>query len=392
VVFSSLGHLYIHLFTAIYFVIVLALERDWGLPYYELIELWTLGALLVGAAALPAGMLGDRLGASTMMVVFFIGMGGSSIAAGSADGPVSLMVALAGVGMFAAIYHPVGIPWLVHNSGPKLGRALGLNGIFGSLGAAAAGLVAGALIDAWGWRSAFWVPGALCLTTGVALLAIVLKGGTAGPRGVQAARRPGGTAVTMRRAFGLLMAAMFLAGMIYHSTQTSLPKLIETRHEGLVGEGALGVGALVALVYTVSGLIQVVGGYLADRYPLKPVYVGAVLLQVPMLWLAASAGGLGLVVLATLMVMAAVAALPAENMLLARYTPAHRHGLFFGLKFVLAFGAAPLSVELVALVTGRTGDFYWLYVLLALFALAAFTLALLLPAASAIARSPHPAS
>ena len=80
--FSCLGHAYMHLFTAFYFVIVLALEVDWQLPYHELIALWTLGSLLVGAAAIPAGMVSDRLGAAPMMVVFFVGMGASSIVAG----------------------------------------------------------------------------------------------------------------------------------------------------------------------------------------------------------------------------------------------------------------------------------------------------------------------
>ncbi len=37
--FSCLGHAYMHLFTAFYFVIVLALEVDWQRPYHELIEL-----------------------------------------------------------------------------------------------------------------------------------------------------------------------------------------------------------------------------------------------------------------------------------------------------------------------------------------------------------------
>ncbi len=63
-VFSSLGHCYMHLFTAFYFIIVLALEEAWALPYHELIELWTLGSLMVGLAALPAGWLGDCWSAS----------------------------------------------------------------------------------------------------------------------------------------------------------------------------------------------------------------------------------------------------------------------------------------------------------------------------------------
>jgi MFS family permease len=82
---------------------------------------------------------------------------------------------------------------------------------------------------------------------------------------------------------------------------------------------------------------------------------------------------------ATVMVMAGVGALPAENMLLARYTPESRHGLVFGIKFVLAFGAAPVAVQLVAAITGRTGDFYWVYVVLAACALVSVCVALMLP-------------
>ena len=50
-----------------------------------------------------------------------------------------------------------------------------------------------------------------------------------------------------------------------------------------------------------------------------------------------------------------------------------------GIKFVLAFGAAPVAVQLVAAITGRTGDFYWVYVTLAVFAFVAVCAALLLP-------------
>ena len=123
-IFSCIGHTYIHLFTAFYFVIVLALEAEWGRPYNEMIELWMPGALLVGVAALPAGWLGDRWNARGMMVVFFIGMGGSAIICGLAQGPVVLTIGLTGVGLFAAIYHPVGIAWLSATPAPIAAKCL----------------------------------------------------------------------------------------------------------------------------------------------------------------------------------------------------------------------------------------------------------------------------
>ena len=86
-----------------------------------------------------------------------------------------------------------------------------------------------------------------------------------------------------------------------------------------------------------------------------------------------------MVLISTVMVMAAAAALPAENMLLARYAPARHHGLAFGIKFVLAFGAGPLAIQFVANVNRETGEFYWVFTVLAALAAAAACCALLLP-------------
>jgi MFS family permease len=379
VVFSCLGHLYIHLCTAFYFVIVLALEQAWRMPYHQLIALWTLGSLLVGTAAIPAGMLGDRFGAGTMMVVFFIGMGTCSIAAGFSNSATTLFVALTGIGLFAAVYHPVGIPWILRNVKGGLGKVLGFNGIFGSLGAAGAGITGGVLIDLSSWRAAFIVPGVVSVLTGVALLVYVMRG-VIPEAGVSHAREADPSRRDMMRVFAILLVTMFLAGMVYHTTQAALPKVFAERSGGLLGEGVLGVGVLVAGVYTAAGFMQIIGGYLADRLPLKLVYLGGMAVQVPTLWLAASLGGVPLVLVATIMVMANVGALPAENLLLSRYTPARRHGLAFGLKFALAFSAAPLAVQLVAVVSERTGGFYWVFSVAAMLVILAFSTAAFLPA------------
>ena len=173
--FASVGHVATHLLTAFYFVIVLAIEKEWGRPYAELIQLWTVGSLLMGLGALPAGWLGDRWSAGGMMVVLFLGMGACSILCGLAGTPLMLWAGLTGIGLFASIYHPVGIAWLV-DSAAKQGKALGINGIFGSIGVASAGLVAGGLTELFGWRTAFIIPGALTCALGLGLLACLKLG------------------------------------------------------------------------------------------------------------------------------------------------------------------------------------------------------------------------
>jgi len=86
-----------------------------------------------------------------------------------------------------------------------------------------------------------------------------------------------------------------------------------------------------------------------------------------------------LIGVAMLAVLLSTGSLPAENMLLARYTPARHHGLAYGIKYVLAFGTAPLSLMLVSAIQARTGEFAWLFLILAALAGLATLAALLLP-------------
>jgi MFS family permease len=376
-VFSCLGHAYMHLFTAFYFVIVLALEDAWTMPYHELIELWTLGSLLVGLAALPAGWLGDRWGASGMMVVYFLGLGVAGIVCGLVDGPTAMFLGLTSVGLFAAIYHPVGIAWLIRNARAR-GKALGVNGIFGSVGVASAGVVAGALIDGFGWRVAFMVPGAVSLLTGLALWAC-LRAGLVPEGEIEARAEAGESRADMLRVFVILVLTMLIMGLVFQSTQAAIPKVFDLRLRDIAGEGTFGIGLIVAAVYTVGGAMQLAGGHLADKYPLKPIYIGAFLFQMPVLVLLAVLGGLPLIGAAMLTVLLTTAALPAENLLLARYTPQRHHSLAYGIKFVLAFGTAPLSLMVVSAIQESTGEFVWLFVLLAGLAAVATVAAIMLP-------------
>ncbi len=378
--YSALGHAYFHMFTAFYFVIVLSLELEWHRPYHELINLWTPGAFLVGVFALVAGWLGDRWSAPGMLVVYFIGMGLCSVAAGYAAGSLSLLLALSGLGLFAAIYHPIGIPLVIRNSGANQGKALALNGVFGSLGAAMAGVVTGFLADAGGSFLAFVLPGAIVALTGVLMMVGLVR---ARPE-VAAAPPPNGarpaTGVHGWRApFFVLLFCLTAAGLIYHATQTVMPKAFAVRLIPGVESDLKSVGFYVALVYLASGLFQFVGGALADRYNLKRVYLAQFAAHGLLLLLAANTGGAYLVVALCAAVSLGAGALPAENMLLARHTPANRYGLVFGLKFVLFFITGPVGVLLVSWVNRLTGQFIWVFLILFIIAVIVCLAALGLP-------------
>ncbi len=375
-IFSSLGHALVHMLTAFFFVVVLALETEWNRPYHELIELWTLGALLVGLCALPSGWLADRWSAPGMLIVMFLGMGASCLFCARTDSPSEMLVGLAGLGAFASIYHPVGVPWIVRNSAAK-GRALGINGIFGGLGVAGAGAVSGLLIDLIGWRAVFLIPGMVSIVSGLALAYGMRRGLMREAKKTTAtdSRSEEG----MLRGFLTLLLTMFSLGFVFQASQVAFPKLFDVRLDEWLGQGTLGIGLVVSAVYALGSLVQLLGGYLADRYPLKPVYLITLMLQAPILLAVAVSFGLPLLASATLAVMLSAAGLPAENLLLARYSPRRHQSLAFGIKFVLAFGTAPLAIRFVSRVNAATGEFTWVFLALGGLSLIACVIAGALP-------------
>src|SRR5712691_8839708 len=170
--FLNLGHFLDHLVMLVFPTVVIALAREWDKPYAELLPLALGGFIAFGAFALPAGWLADHWSRYRMMVVFFFGIGAALFLTGFATSPWQIAAGLTVIGMFAAIYHPVGIAMLV--AAPKnLGMALGWNGLWGNLGLAAAAIISGALMDWWGWRAAFFVPGILSIAVGAGFLLLV---------------------------------------------------------------------------------------------------------------------------------------------------------------------------------------------------------------------------
>src|SRR5256885_1541775 len=163
--FLNLGHFLDHLVMLVFPTVVIALARDWGRPYAELLPLALGGFIAFGAFALPAGWLADHWSRYRMMALFFFGLGASLFLTGFAQTPWQLGLGLTLTGVFAAIYHPLGIAMLV--AAPvKLGAALGWNGLYGNLGLAAAAIISGALMGLLGWRGGFFLPGGVRVAGG----------------------------------------------------------------------------------------------------------------------------------------------------------------------------------------------------------------------------------
>ncbi len=377
-IFAATGHCLFHILVALFLTIVLALESEWSQPYDALIPLWTLGALLLGLAAPAAGWLSDRVGAGKMMVVYFLGIGFSTMLCGIAEGPRGLMAGLALVGLFGAIYHPVGTAWVVRNARAR-GKAIATVGIFGGVGTAFAALIAGILMDLIDWRAAFVVPGLVTVAIGLLLFAL-LRSGAIVERAEDLTPQPEPQRGDVRRAFVVLVTTMSLTTVLYYAFTTLLPKWLEGALGAQLGEGFLGLGLTITAVYLLGSCSQFLGGHLSDRGFAKQAYVWSYALKLAALLAAYAAGGWLVLPVAVIIVFAFDIGAPVENVLIARFTPSHRRGLAYGVRNGLAIVAAPLGVELVALLFDPVTGFDSLFIVLAGFVVIVLLAATALPA------------
>ena len=348
-----------HMFAAFYFVIILTIEKEWSISYDQLIRLWSLGALLIGLGAIPFGWLSDRWSRSGTMTIMFIGMGLASILCGLSTSISFLFISLSLLGLFCSIYHPVGIPWVIHSAN-KQGRALGINGIFGGVGIGSGAFVAGTLTELLNWQLAFILPGFISIIIGFILIYFIFINKISYKNVFISNIEQDHSRNEMILISLIMLISMFALGLTFHNTQTALPKVFEIRIDNI---NSIQIGLMIGIIYFISGATTFIGGLLADRLNLKTIYLIGIFLQFPCYLGIAYVSGYSLVVLCILAAVFNASILPTENLLLSKFTPQKYHGVVYGIKFILAFGSGPISVFLISEIYSITLEFTYLFLI-----------------------------
>jgi len=378
------GHALDHLFLLIFATAVGAIAADWGMIWQDLMP-YTAGAFVMfGFGSLPAGRLGDLWGRRVMMVIFFLGMGVSGLLIASTSGVWSLAAALTLMGVFSSIYHPVGIPMLVQSS-RNPGFTIGVNGLFGNLGIAVAAILTGLLVKHFGWRAAFAVPGGLALI-GAALFALLVPHETEPP-----ARRPKKAVDLPRAVMARVLAVMTLgaisSSLIFNFTTNGNGQLLTERLRGLIDDPAT-LGVLLAVVYTIASLAQLVVGKLIDRYPLKWVYLPIVAAQAPLFLLAASAGGWPLYAAMLAFMVFVFGAIPFVDAMIVQYVDDRMRSRVAGMRLTVSFGVSSIAVYVLGPTVKAAGFGTLLTVMAGLAAFTTLCVALLPGRITSVAAAP----
>src|SRR6201747_2501749 len=304
--YVNAAHFIDHYAMLIFAAAVIVMGPALGMTYSELLPYATPGFVAFGAGSLLTGWLGDRWSRRHMIVIFFVGIGLSMIAVGLVQTPLQLGAALLSIGLFASIYHPVGTAMIVSYA-DRLGREMGINGVWGNLGVASSALVTGVVGQFLGWRWAFIVPGIVTILIGVAFMRSVVHEDRTGFKQAAAQARVAKNDM-WRGVLGLLLVG-FASSTTFNAVTVALPKLFAERLADLSANPAL-LGVIAACVYVFGAMTQYTIGKLLDKHSLKSVMLPLSFMLAPFMYLAATSSNLLLILAAIGIVMGAVGPVP----------------------------------------------------------------------------------
>ncbi|MPY73652.1 MAG: MFS transporter [Alphaproteobacteria bacterium] len=392
--FLNMGHFLDH-FCMLVFATVAALRlaTEWNMTYAELIPYATPGFVAFGVCAIPAGWLADKWSREGMMTIFFVGIGLCTILTAFADTPLEIGMGLFTVGVFAAIYHPVGIAMVVHGR-EKTGVPLAVNGIFGNMGVAAAALVTGYLIDTVGWRSAFIAPGVLAIALGLAYAAFVYSDRHARAAdiasGAAAKKAAAGTLTldraTLVRVFSIIIFSTAVGGIIFQSTTFALPKIFDERLTDIAST-ATAVGGYAFLVFALAAFAQLVVGYLVDRYSVRVVFAAVAGFQAVFFAIMLNLTGVAALLVAFGFMLVVFGQIPINDVLVARITRSEWRSRIYAVRYIVTLSVAATAVPIIAGVHSSWG-FSALFLVMAGAATLIFFAVLLLPRTAAVTGRP----
>ncbi|KPA88311.1 sugar phosphate permease [Pseudomonas asplenii] len=373
--YINAAHVIDHMFMLIFPAAVLGMGETFGLDFAAMIGLSLGGFIAFGACSLPAGWLGDRWSRRSMMLLFFFGIGAAAVFTGLTRTAPMLTLGLTLIGVFAAIYHPVGTAMLVSYARNR-GREIGINGMWGNLGVAFSALITGLLVAYFGWRAAFILPGTISILLGVGFALQVREE----PIPLTAHTRPkgeNGRQISMVMVFSVLALVTATGGVVFNATTMTYPKLFQERlHELFASPQTLGL--VVSLAYAFGAVAQLSIGRVIDRVSLKWPFVLLTLCQAPLLFGLAQVDGLSVLVLGAALMFVVFGQVTVNDAMVANFVAPQWQARVFALRYCLSFGASATAIPLIAYLEPRQG-LSGLYLVLAGFAALTFIAALVFP-------------
>ena len=353
------GHFMSHFNMLVFPAVVLPLVGRMKIDMADILDLSFWMYCFFGITALPWGMIADRWGSKPLFLIYYLGAGCSGLAAAVLiDHPSKFSMALAMLGLFSGIYHPIGLG-MISKEIKRVSLGMAYNGMFGNLGLATAPLLTGLVNWLWGPSAAYLCLGVLNLL-GVGLIVVLPPMDVHRSDGKSTGEKNG-----LLVAFLILLVAMMLGGFVYRGATVILPAYFELKNQAIFqwlnsvsGSGLsknLVATAFVSFIFIVGMLGQYTGGRTAERFDLRISYLIFHAITIPAVLSMAWTVDLPLVFFAMVYFFFLLGMQPIENTLVAKFTPKNLHHSAFGSKFVLTFGVGALAVKMIKIIETNFG-------------------------------------
>jgi MFS family permease len=358
VLFTGLSHAIVHTFELSIPILVVIWLLEFPVSTATLGLVVGAGYALFGIGALPGGVLADRYGSQTLILVCLAGMGGAFLLLSFATGVVTIAVALGLWGVAASIYHPSGLS-LISTSVEDRGTAFAYHGMAGNVGIALGPLVTALLLLTFDWRTVtrlLVVPAIVAI--GYALTAefdetaaVSVDGGTT--RSMSLSKFVADSRALFTVGFGLAMCIVMMNGLFYRGTLTFLPNVLGdflppvSEYVSVFEPGSPLAEEFDLSSYLYVGLLaigiggQYLGGRVSDR--IRPTTGLAVvfgsLVAVAVIFTPAARAGLGpLLAVSAVLGFLLFALQPLYQATIAEYSPPDDRGLSYGYTYLTSFG------------------------------------------------------
>ena len=373
--YINIGHFLDHFMMLIFAKAAFDAGRHFGLGYDEIIIYGTLGLFLFGAAAPLAGWLADKYSRSIIIIIYPFGVSLGAFLCFLSSSPIMLGFSIGVIGFFAAIFHPVGIAMLIRDS-KKVGFRLGVNGVWGNMGVAAAPVLTGFIILNSNWQLSFLVPSIICLIFGLAQLRGFKEIDIKEEKTKQ--KTSNGLVEGWKIVLISLTMTTLAGGFIFGSLTFLIPRIFEVNLSGISVDIAI-TGLLAGIVYAIASLSQVGVGYLIDRYSPKIILGFVGIGQFFLIYLSSLYIDYALFFVMLMAMFFVFGQVPITDAILVRYVDDRWRARILSIKFLINLCAGASVLPLVSLFLGYGYNFSDLLMILSCLAILVVISAYMLP-------------
>ena len=378
--YLNIGHLLDHFMMLIFAKAAFDAGREFGLSYEEIIVYGTLGVIMFGAAAPLAGWLADKYSRAILITVYPFGLGLGGLLATFSQSTEMLGISLGVLGFFAAIYHPVGIAMLTKRPG-KIGLRVGVNGVWGNMGVAAAPVFTGILIAYADWRLGFLLPSIFCICFGLFQLFAFVENEEINLKNIK-----NKIASTLSSPFSegwkIVLFALSITtlsgGFIFGALTFLIPRLFEVSMVQISTDVAI-TGLLAGLVYAIASFSQIGTGWLVDKVPPKYVLSAMGLGQLIFIYIASQSSDYNLLFIMLAAMIFVFGQVPITDVILVKYVQDSWRGRVLSIKFMVNLSAGASVLPITSLLLKNGYNFSFVLQCLSVISIAVIISGLLLP-------------